>query len=77
MLSFEMCMLFLSALLIISEFLFIMNGSRALWIMFRWLLFILLCCVVESAGGLSVNGQDKDGLTLWIYGLTNDDGLMD
>ena len=50
MLSFEGQMLCLNALRIFPEFLFIINASCALWMMLRWLLIILLCCVIKMAG---------------------------
>ena len=61
MLPFEVHMLSLSARRIFSEFEFIINASGALWIMLRWPLMILLCCVVKSTGALSVNAQGNDG----------------
>ena len=62
MLSFDVRMFYLSALQIFSEFLFIINASLALWMMWRWSLMILLYCVIKSAGGLSVNAQGSDGV---------------
>ena len=63
MFLFDVHMLCLSALWIFSE-LFIINASCGLWMMLRLSLMILLCCIIESAGGLSVNVQDNDGFWL-------------
>ena len=61
MLSFDVRMLCLSALRILSEILFVINASGVFWMMLRWPLMNLLCCFIAGAEGVSVNAQGNNG----------------